>query len=945
MSTTNSPAMNHSTETLLRIERIFTEALSTSEGERAALIEARCNRDAELIAEVQSLLRACAAEEHSTASLKSGRRNGKENLFDRKRLGPYEIDRLLGRGGMGAVYLAHRADGQFERQVAIKLIDLPLATDLFRERFRQERQILAGLQHPYIARLLDGGVTSEGEPYLAMEYVEGIPIDRFCANKTLTAKQRLKLFENVCEAVQYAHQNLVVHRDLKPDNILVVEDGTPRLLDFGTAKLISPSQSPAEGEFTRHGYQSFTPQYASPEQVLGNPITTASDTYSLGVLLYLLLTGSLPYELKEFTTAEMVRVICEEPPRKPIAADSSVRTLDPDLEAILLKALRKEPGERYLTAAQLGGDVCAYLAGQPVTARRGTFRYRAGKFIRRNRVPLGAAGLLAVTLVAGAAGVLWQSRIANIERKKVEARSADLRQLSNSLLSELDEALKQIPGSTGAQKLLVDRVLEHLDRMAQDAQGDRQTQLDLADAYTRLGNIQGNDYEQNLGNHSGALVSIGKAIDIAQKLVAANLKDQQALRALATAQAARGDILSQSLDVPGSVEYLQAAANTYDQLIALPGVSPVVFLEAGTVNSTLGDALGQDTGLADISAAHSHYQKSLDLDERAAAIDPNFLRAKRGIATMQMKIGNAELDIDPAQALKDFQLALKSFDALPTSEQQSVSTMRLRGITIRKIGTALSELGEYAQALPYFQEALKIHQRLADADPKDVRNLGDVKRALQSLAEMYEYAADPALAAPGSDHHRSLIDAGNALQEYAATIEKILKQNPGDSDRKAELANVTIRVEVIQRQLNRKSDPQKIAGALNLLRNAAADKNVSPMILDLVVSSFLRVEPASLRDPSLRDARFSLSCAERGVALTHRKTPAWLLSLAQAYRATNQTEKTRTAANEGLALLPAWQPGTPKSRIRKLLESEAASSQPPDASRARHERLRVQSSP
>src|ERR1700722_9560032 len=324
--------MNHSTETFARIEAIFNEAVAAQAAERTVLIEALCNHDAGLMSEVRSLLKSCAEGGLNSSDLPA-----------QTRIGPYEIDRLLGRGGMGAVYLAHRADGQFEQQVAIKLIDLPLASGFFRERFRQERQILAGLQHPLIARLLDGGVTSNGDLYLAMEYVDGTPIHRFCDEKHFTVQQRLTLFKSVCDAVQFAHQNLVVHRDLKPDNILIATDGTPRLLDFGTAKLLSPSLLGPGSDVTRQGYQSFTPQYASPEQVLGNPITTASDTYSLGVLLYLLLTGALLYELKEFSTAEMVRVICHKPPRKPAAAIGSHQRLDPDLEAIVLKALRKEP--------------------------------------------------------------------------------------------------------------------------------------------------------------------------------------------------------------------------------------------------------------------------------------------------------------------------------------------------------------------------------------------------------------------------------------------------------------------------------------------------------------------------------------------------------------------------------------------------------------------------
>ncbi|MFZ3341717.1 MAG: protein kinase [Terriglobales bacterium] len=919
--------MSHSIETFLRIEAIFNEAMEASADDRSALIESRCHRDAALMAEVRSLLKASAEEELATCSrleelatcsrLAEGGRNS-PNLPVQTRIGPYEIERLLGRGGMGAVYLAHRADGQFEQQVAIKLIDLPLASGFFRERFRQERQILAGLQHPLIARLLDGGVTGSGDLYLAMEYVDGTPIHRFCDENNFTAQQRLALFKSVCDAVQFAHQNLVVHRDLKPDNILIAPDGTPRLLDFGTAKLLSPSVDGTRSEFTRQGYQSFTPQYASPEQVLGNAITTASDTYSLGVLLYLLLTRGFPYELKEVTTAEMIRVICHEPPRKPGATIGSDKRIDPDLEAIVLKALRKEPQERYLTAEQLASDVQAYLDARPVIARRGTLQYRASKFVRRNWIALAAVAILAITLTAGIAGVVWQARVANLERGKAEARSADLRQLSTSLLSELDEAIKQLPGSTGAQKLLVTRVLEHLDRMAKDTKGGRLTQLDLVDAYTRLGNIQGNGYEQNLGNRPDALASIGKAIAIGEGLVASRPRDQQALRALAAAQASRGEILSETTDIAGAVTSLQTAAQTYDRLIVLRDVKPAVFTEASTVNSTLGDVLGQDTGFADLAAALTAYRKSLDLDARALALDPNFMRARRGLANMQMKIGNAELDIDPAQALTDFRLALQRFDALPESEKSNLLTVRLRGITVRKVATALSELGEYSQASAFFEEAINIHQRLVDADPKDIRNLGDLRRALEAEADSHEYEANPALAARSTDRHQNLLAAEHILQRCLAILEQTLKMAPGDADRQAELASYQVRIAAIRQLLREPGQSTPISkAALAVLRNAAAKGNASPMVLDLVASAFQRAEPASLRDLQL-----ALACAGRGVTLTHRKTPAWLLTLAESYRSTGQVERARASAKEGLALLPQWNSGSPKSRIRKLLEIE-----------------------
>jgi tetratricopeptide (TPR) repeat protein len=913
--------MEQTTERFLRIEAIFDEVLAAPQEARTELLEIRCGGDRELAAEVRALLRACAAEEQVTASRRLQPKAERDSHPGGKRVGPYELDHLLGRGGMGAVYLAHRADGQFEQQVAIKLIDLPLATDVFRERFRQERQILAELQHPYIARLLDGGVTADGDLYLVMDYVDGVPIHRFCEKQRLSLPHRIGLFMRVCEAVQFAHQNFVVHRDLKPDNILVAEDGTPRLLDFGTAKLLSPSLAGLASNLTREGYQSFTPQYASPEQVLGNPITTASDTYSLGVLLYLLLTGTLPYELKELTTAEMLRVICQEPPRRPVQAADSHQRLDADLEAILLKALRKEPKERYLTAEQLASDLRAYLAGLPVVARRGTLRYRADKFIRRHRWGLAAAALLAATLVAGVAGVLWQSRVANKERRQAEARSADLRELSNSLLSELDEAIKQLPGSTGVQKLLVTRVLEHLDRMARDAQGDRQTELDLVDAYTRLGNIQGNAYDQNLGDPPGAFLSLNKALAIAGPLAASNLKDRDAILALARVQQSRSEILWQTGRTPEAVPVIREALKSYDALAAAPHASAALIYEVASAYGTLGDELGQigTASLADSAGAITAYRQALALDDRTLNIDPNFLRAKRGIAITRMKVGSVEMETDPAEALKEFQASLQRADALPKPDQGTLPAMRLRQMLLRKQANAFARLGAYAQAVPLFERSYEICRHLASQDPKDFRALYDVVTVLDDEATSYEDAADPLLAVRIPDMRANLMHAEKILLQAAAVLERLLEQDPANDLWKAYLASMQVRIGAARGNLRAPAASDELATkSLLVLRQLAQESQASPIVLEQTASAYLKAEPASLRDP-----HFAIACAEREVAMSHEMMPSRLLTLAQAYRAAGQIEKGRSAARKGLALLPAPQPGGAKPNIRKLLEFEA----------------------
>jgi len=682
--------MKVSSEFLRRVEAIFHEALATSELLRSALLEEMCKGDTTLLEEVRSLLKASELEEQVTASCRREAEKNPEAVP--RRIGPYELDRLVGRGGMGAVYLAHRADGQFEQQVAIKLIDLPLATDLFREQFRRERQILARLSHPNIARLLDGGVSEDGELYLVMEYADGQPIHRYCTQHSLSIRERIELFKSVCTAVRFAHQHLVVHRDLKADNIIVPEDGTAKLLDFGTAKMLTAANAVAEGEFTRHGFHSFTPQYASPEQVLGHPISTASDIYSLGVLLFLLTSGVLPYELKEFTTDEMIRVICEQQPSRP--SEKAARgTLDSDIDAIVLKALRKEPEERYPSVDQFIADLQAYLDGRPVVARQGNFRYYAAKFARRNKLVLAASALLCVTVLGGTGGVMWQAHIANVERRKAEARAEDLRKLSNSLLSEIDEAIQRLPGSTPAQKLLVSTVLEHLDRAAKDASGDPQMELDLANAYVRMGNVQGNPYDQNIGDAQGALSSLDKALSIATTLVHQQPANAGAVHALGWAQQSRSEVLFGMGRTQEAVAMMRSAAATFEELASRPGAKPAALIDAAAAYGGLGDELGQNgtASLSDPAGALAAFRKSLELDKRIIQLDPSFSRAARGIAINHTKIANIESETDPAAALLDYREAIQGMNALPEEMRKTLSHRRALANFLSKNGLALAQ--------------------------------------------------------------------------------------------------------------------------------------------------------------------------------------------------------------------------------------------------------------
>ncbi|MGZ5004605.1 MAG: protein kinase domain-containing protein [Chthoniobacterales bacterium] len=355
-----------------------------------------------------------------------------EEPFAGRQFGSYQIMREIGRGGLGAVYLAARADDEYRKQVAIKLVRRGLDTEDILRRFRNERQILAQLDHPNIARLIDGGTTDDGLPYFVMEYVNGQPINGYCDANALSTTERLTLFRKVCSAVTYAHQNLVIHRDLKPSNILVTQDGEPKLLDFGIAKLLSAGDE----LFTQTipALRVMTPEYASPEQIKGDKIMTTSDVYSLGVLLYELLTGQQPYRLKTRTPEQIARAITEQEPERPstVLADNqqseigNPKSLRGDLDNIVLMAMRKEPARRYASVGQFSEDVRRHLTGLPVVARKDTVAYRTSKFVNRHRIGVAAAALVLLSLVGGIVATLIQVRTASRERAKAEGISGFL---------------------------------------------------------------------------------------------------------------------------------------------------------------------------------------------------------------------------------------------------------------------------------------------------------------------------------------------------------------------------------------------------------------------------------------------------------------------------------------------------------------------------------------
>ncbi|MGH7939264.1 MAG: serine/threonine-protein kinase, partial [Bryobacteraceae bacterium] len=435
-----------------RIAELVEQAFELKGAERARFLARACGQDAGLRDAVEALLR--EEEPGERLMSKPAVEFGAELLCEDvasgeltagQMLGEYRIISLLGEGGMGEVYLAD--DTHFGRQVAIKLIKQGFGTKEFVRHFRQEERILAALNHPNIARLYGGAVTPGGLPYFVMEYVEGIPLETYAAGHFSGRREQLALFRKVCAAVSYAHQNLVVHRDLKPANIRVTAEGEPKLLDFGIARLLDPETAETNGQ-TVTTTRAMTPHYASPEQQRGERLTTTSDVYSLGVVLYEFLTGQKPGFRKD--------------------GEANLEKLDPDLDNIMAKALRPEPERRYSSVGQFSEDIRRYLEGLPVIARKDTFPYRASKFVGRHKIGLAATASIALLLLGATVVAIWEAHLANEQRILAERRFEQVRRLADSLMFEIHDSVKDLAGSTPTRRLIVSRALEYLDSLSHD---------------------------------------------------------------------------------------------------------------------------------------------------------------------------------------------------------------------------------------------------------------------------------------------------------------------------------------------------------------------------------------------------------------------------------------------------------------------------------------------
>jgi non-specific serine/threonine protein kinase/serine/threonine-protein kinase len=693
------------------------------------------------------------------------------------RAGAYTLIREIGSGGMGTVYLAVRHDDAFEKRVAIKILKRGMDSDSIVRRFRNERQILASLQHPYIAGLLDGGTTAEGLPYFAMEYIEGQRIVDYCDAHRLDTSARIELFRKVCAAVQYAHQNLIIHRDIKPANVLVTPDGTPKLLDFGIAKLLNPELAGDTIAPTAAGPQLMTPEYASPEQVRGEPVTTSTDVYSLGVLLYELLTGRRPYRLTSRTPAEIARVVCNSVPVPPSTAvtrtaeaapvnepetgtapptsdadatrsedtDRLRRRLAGDLDTIVLKALSKDALRRYASVDQFSEDLRRHLAGLPVIARKDTLGYRTAKFVRRNRGAVAAAIVLFLSLVAGIVGTTWQASEARRERARAEQRFNDVRSLAHAFIFDLHDSIRDLPGSTPARQLLVSKGLEYLDKLARDSGGSPDLQRELAAAYLRVGDVQGRPLNPNLGDSAGALASYRKSVAIYEALTAGGVSDPAVRRELGTGYVRLSEIQASMGETGDALTLarkgLALQKETIDGTASHGAVSPEVRRELAATYSRVGDLL---SATGDTPEALEHRRLALAIMQTLAGTAPDDLANIRQLGVAYQKLGNTLGNPnypnvgDLPGALENLEKAHAIFSSATKAHPSNAMVRRNLAVINSNTADVLSAMNRSGDALARQREAEAAFKALADADPSNVAARNDVAISLSKIAEMLD---------------------------------------------------------------------------------------------------------------------------------------------------------------------------------------------------------------
>jgi tRNA A-37 threonylcarbamoyl transferase component Bud32 len=857
-----------------------------------------CAGDSELFDEVHSLLgQDERAERWIPEALDRARSAFPGAGGAGQRLGPYVLIRELGRGGMGSVWLAERSDDQYRKQVAIKLVKPGMDSEEILARFRAERQILASLEHPNIARLVDAGVTAEGLPFLVMDYVEGQPLVEYATERQLDIRARLRIFLELSSAVEHAHQRMVVHRDLKSSNILVTAEGIPKLLDFGIAKVIDVTQS---GERTATMARLLTPDYASPEQVRGLPITAASDVYSLGVVLFELLAGSRPYKFETLTPLEIDRVVCQVDAPLPSqrAPQALRRRLAGDLDNITTKALEKDPVRRYGSVAEMRDDIERHLTRQLVRARPATLLYRTGKFVLRNRLAVGLSAVVVLSLLVGLASTLWQAR-------RAEQRFREVRKLAHTFVFDIHDLVAHLPGSTPARERIVQTALEYLDRLSRDAAGDPSLAMELAAAYFKVGNALGDTLNPNLGRYVEANRSYRRSEELLTTLTSRGQGGAEAWRLLASC------LLQQSLVASQFGEVGRAGE------LARKGLDAIGHLPALASEADFETAVRLRWNLAELGFMAGRLAEGFGWLKQVQEA------AEQWIASRPSPQARYWIEIIHALSAKYLAQAAR-FDQAVTHTRQTIELSRAltkdfpeNTIYAREASMALFwgcqvlgdpmwlSAGSSAEALPLCEENVRSAELILKSDPQNVRARHDLSLGQEALGS----------ALRERDATNSVANFERAL----ATFRALPREVASAPHYKEDEASMEVGLAWPLTRLRRFSDAARaLESARAMFAGLRVEKqetvqNRHMMILERVYAGQLALETGV---PDQARAAFA-EARDRAAAAT-RKLPeirifTWDLAeaysgLAAAELAKSNRAVARRAAASSLAIWEAWQP-------------------------------------
>ncbi len=941
------------------LERLFQLALDRPPAERDAFVAA-CGADETLQSDVMRLL-TCHEEAEGfleTPAIEQLPDAGAEESHDPGSIGPYRILGRLGCGGMGIVYLAERSDDQYRNTVAIKVVPSAFQDDLLRWRFRNERQILANLNHPNIARLFDGGTTADGVLYLVMEYVEGEPIDSYCESRNLPMADRLRLFRQVCSAMTYAHQNLVVHRDIKPSNILVTADGVPKLLDFGIAKLLSRDPATRPASITT---AMLTPEYASPEQVRGEPITTASDVYSLGVLLYRLLVGESPYRLASASPHEIAQAVCSQEPERPSArAAIGAR----DIDSIVLMSLRKEPQQRYLSVAQLSSDIGRLLDGLPVIARKPTLAYYTGKFIGRHRIAFAAASVAMLLLITGMAATILESRRARREQARAEAEKnraestlKDVLALTHSLLFDYNDTLARLPGSTEVRGALLRDAARRLDQLAARESTNPALLRETAAAYLKIGDILGKPYAANLGDTEGALQNYRKAAAMLETLSPAP-QDSGGRLALSDAYESIGDILTRKLEYDGALEIYRKSLSIRQRLAEADRGNPEYARLVARTWISIGDPLQYQQ---DLRGSQGSYGNALAILQTLAAQEPANAVTKRQLAKAYHRVAASfeatgdflnfgmayreETEAPYRAALEHYRAAAEIAAALLARDPNDTQHRRFSADLGADQARVLTRLGETDAALGLYAKLEEQFAAMSAQDPANAESRFDLINLYRSAAAAYEKGLrigkafeNYSKALQMSEALRATDPKNYQLVSYLRSIYTsmtLLQERTGEIGAaiRSWRAVMSISQDLYARGLNSAmTDSFTLTRLLTKNGDVGEARKLASHSMGVLKAKAERWEATgaelstyaqfllTCRPEDLRDERAALEYARRGAKRDGKPAAVPLVSLALAYQTNHQENRAVEAWRQALALLPgSFAPGD-TAHVRQAID-------------------------